>query len=46
MTPAEIGNIGERHATAWLKSNGYKCYRNTQQPGVVVAAIPKGESFQ
>lgn len=33
MTSAEIGNFGERHATAWLQSKGYQCYRNTQQPG-------------
>lgn len=33
MTPAEIGNYGERYATTWLKNNGYQCYRNTQQPG-------------
>ncbi len=33
MTPAEIGNLGERYATKWLESNGYSCYRNTQQPG-------------
>lgn len=33
LTSAEIGNFGERHATAWLQSKGYQCYRNTQQPG-------------
>lgn len=33
MTPAEIGNYGERHATTWLQSKGYRCHRNTQLPG-------------
>ena len=33
LASAEIGNFGERHATAWLQSQGYKCYRNTKQPG-------------
>jgi len=33
MTPAEIGNLGERYVTKWLESKGYSCYRNTQQPG-------------
>jgi hypothetical protein len=33
LTPAEIGNFGERHATAALQAAGRQCYRNTQQPG-------------
>lgn len=33
MTSAEIGNIGERYVTAWLRAKGYTCYRNTQLPG-------------
>ena len=33
MTPAEIGNYGERHATAALQAKGWQCHRNTQQPG-------------
>lgn len=33
MTPAEIGNLGEHHATAWLQAKGYTCHRNTQLPG-------------
>jgi hypothetical protein len=33
MTSAEIGNYGERHATAALQAKGWQCYRNTQQPG-------------
>lgn len=33
MTSAEIGNLGERHATAALQGKGWQCYRNTQQPG-------------
>lgn len=33
MTSAEIGNIGERHVTAWLQSKGYRCHRNTELPG-------------
>jgi len=33
LTPADIGNLGERHATAALQGKGWKCYRNTQQPG-------------
>jgi hypothetical protein len=33
MTSAEIGNYGERYATAWLQSKGFSCYRNTQLPG-------------
>jgi hypothetical protein len=33
LTAAEIGNIGERHVTAALAANGWRCYRNTQLPG-------------
>jgi hypothetical protein len=33
LSAAEIGNIGERHATAALQAKGWQCYRNTQQPG-------------
>jgi hypothetical protein len=33
MTAAEIGSIGERHATAALQAQGWSCYRNTQLPG-------------
>jgi hypothetical protein len=33
MTAAEIGNIGERYATAFLEGKGFTCYRNTQLPG-------------
>ena len=33
MTPAEIGNIGERHVTAWLQAKNYQCNRNTALPG-------------
>ena len=33
MTSAEIGNFGERHATAFLQAKGWQCHRNTQQPG-------------
>jgi Holliday junction resolvase-like predicted endonuclease len=33
LTAAEIGEIGERHVTAWLAAKGWTCYRNTQQSG-------------
>ncbi len=33
LTAAQIGTIGEVHATEWLKAKGYSCYRNTQLPG-------------
>lgn len=33
MTPAEIGNYGERHVTAELQAKGWQCHQNTQQPG-------------
>lgn len=33
FTSAEIGNLGERHATVALQAKGWQCYRNTQQPG-------------
>jgi len=33
MESGNIGNIGERHATAWLANNGFRCHRNTQLPG-------------
>jgi len=33
LTSAEVGTVGERHATAWLRSNGWSCYRNTQLAG-------------
>ena len=44
MTPAEIGNHGERHATAWLQAKGYRCYRNTQQPGSTDIEARSGSS--
>lgn len=33
LTAGDIGTVGEKHATAWLRSNGWSCYRNTQQAG-------------
>lgn len=33
LTAAEIGNLGERYVTAELQDKGYRCHRNTQQPG-------------
>jgi hypothetical protein len=33
LKAGEIGAIGERHATEWLKSQGCRCRTNTQQPG-------------
>lgn len=33
ISPAQIGSIGEKHATAWLSGQGFTCYRNTQLPG-------------
>jgi Holliday junction resolvase-like predicted endonuclease len=33
LAAAQIGTIGEVHATEWLKAKGYSCYRNTQLPG-------------
>ncbi|OLD00436.1 MAG: hypothetical protein DMG35_17360 [Acidobacteria bacterium] len=33
LTAAVIGTYGEVHATAWLRANGWRCYRNTQLPG-------------
>jgi len=33
LTAAEIGTIGERHATAWLRANGWRCYTDTKLPG-------------
>jgi Holliday junction resolvase len=33
LTAAEIGNIGEKHAAAYLRANGWSCYQNTQLPG-------------
>ncbi len=42
LTPADIGNIGERHATAQLEAKGWICYRNTQLPGATdIEAIMK-----
>jgi hypothetical protein len=34
LTAADIGIAGERHATSWLRANGWQCYRNTQLPGM------------
>ena len=33
LTAAEIGTIGEKHATAWLRANGWRCYTDTKLPG-------------
>jgi len=33
LTAAQIGTIGEVHATEWLKAKGFSCTRNTKLPG-------------
>jgi Holliday junction resolvase-like predicted endonuclease len=46
MESAEIGNIGERHVEAWLKTKGYVCNRNTKLPGATdIEAVATGRSL-
>ena len=42
LSPADIGNLGERQTTAALQADGWQCYRNTQQPGSTDIQAQKG----
>jgi len=43
LTAAEIGLIGERHATAWLRANGWQCYTDTKLPGATEIEATLGD---
>jgi Holliday junction resolvase-like predicted endonuclease len=42
LKAAEVGIAGERHAVAWLRTNGWQCYRNTQLPGATDIEATQG----
>jgi Holliday junction resolvase-like predicted endonuclease len=33
LTPSGVGSAGEKHATDWLRANGWRCFNNTRLPG-------------
>jgi hypothetical protein len=43
MESGDIGNIGECIVTSDLKSKGFLCFRNTQQPGSTDITAYKGD---